>query len=295
MDQVINHAAKIALHVRRPGALPDGHPHAQRRRQPAHRPALAVASTAGSRTRPGLKVVAPATPADAKGLLKAAIRDDDPVLVIENLAIYKEKGEVPLDPELPDADRARRRRPRGSRPDDRRALLRHRARAARRRAARRRARRRGRGRRPPLAAPARHGDRRGVRRQDQPRALRRGGMADLRGHGRDRRRIQQACFDDLDAPGRARRHGRGPDALREEPRAAPRCPTRTGSSPRSCTRWACSGGPSPDRDDLERPRPLRRLDLDDVAARLPCSTRPTGESMESFPAAASASTAETSV
>jgi pyruvate dehydrogenase E1 component beta subunit len=48
---------------------------------------------------PGLKVVAPATPADAKGLLKAAIRDDDPVLVIENLPIYKQKGEVPLDPD----------------------------------------------------------------------------------------------------------------------------------------------------------------------------------------------------
>jgi 2-oxoisovalerate dehydrogenase E1 component beta subunit len=45
---------------------------------------------------PGLKVVAPATPADAKGLLKAAIRDDDPVLVIENLSAYKEKGEVPV-------------------------------------------------------------------------------------------------------------------------------------------------------------------------------------------------------
>ena len=49
---------------------------------------------------PGLKVVAPATPADAKGLLKAAIRDDDPVLVVENLPIYKEKGDVPLDPEF---------------------------------------------------------------------------------------------------------------------------------------------------------------------------------------------------
>jgi pyruvate dehydrogenase E1 component beta subunit len=46
---------------------------------------------------PGLKVVAPASPRDAKGLLKAAIRDDDPVLVIENLVIYSQKGEVPLD------------------------------------------------------------------------------------------------------------------------------------------------------------------------------------------------------
>jgi pyruvate/2-oxoglutarate/acetoin dehydrogenase E1 component len=43
---------------------------------------------------PGLKVVAPATPADARGLLKTANRDDDPVLVIENLQLYKAKGEV---------------------------------------------------------------------------------------------------------------------------------------------------------------------------------------------------------
>ena len=44
---------------------------------------------------PGLKVVAPATPADMKGLMAAAIRDDDPVIVCEHKALFAEKGEVP--------------------------------------------------------------------------------------------------------------------------------------------------------------------------------------------------------
>jgi pyruvate dehydrogenase E1 component beta subunit len=46
---------------------------------------------------PGLKVIVPSNPYDAKGLLKAAIRDDDPVIFMESEQMYGDKGEVPED------------------------------------------------------------------------------------------------------------------------------------------------------------------------------------------------------
>jgi pyruvate dehydrogenase E1 component beta subunit len=49
---------------------------------------------------PGLAVVAPATPADAKGMLKTAIRGRDPVMFLESAALYGMKGEVPDDPDF---------------------------------------------------------------------------------------------------------------------------------------------------------------------------------------------------
>ena len=48
---------------------------------------------------PGLLVAVPSTPADAKGLLKTAIRDENPVIFIEHESLYGVRGEVPDDEE----------------------------------------------------------------------------------------------------------------------------------------------------------------------------------------------------
>jgi pyruvate dehydrogenase E1 component beta subunit len=94
MDQIINSAAKmrymsggqvgVPMVIRGPGgaALQLGSQHSQ-------------AFEAHYAHIPGLKVVMPATPADAKGLLKSAIRDDNPVIFIEGEMLYNTKGEVP--------------------------------------------------------------------------------------------------------------------------------------------------------------------------------------------------------
>lgn len=96
LDQIVNHAAKIhgmfggqrsvPMVIRTPGGGGQqlGATHSQNVE-------LYYAFV------PGLKVVAPSNPADAKALLLAAIRDDDPVLFLENLALYNTKGDVPDD------------------------------------------------------------------------------------------------------------------------------------------------------------------------------------------------------
>lgn len=94
MDQIVNHAAKIRSmfggQMRIPvviravggGGRQLGATHSQT-------PDVVFAHF------PGLKVVAPGTPRDAKGLLKAAIRTDDPVMFIEHATLYQTRGEVP--------------------------------------------------------------------------------------------------------------------------------------------------------------------------------------------------------
>lgn len=49
---------------------------------------------------PGLKIIAPTTPSDMKGLLKSAIRDDDPVVVFEDMNLWTQKEDVPTDPDF---------------------------------------------------------------------------------------------------------------------------------------------------------------------------------------------------
>jgi pyruvate dehydrogenase E1 component beta subunit len=99
MDQIVNTAAKlhymsggqfsVPLVIRGPGG-----PAAQ----------LAAQHSQSMETYyyhvPGLKVVRPTTPMDAKGLLKSAIRDDNPVIFIESETLYHLKGEVPDDPDF---------------------------------------------------------------------------------------------------------------------------------------------------------------------------------------------------
>src|SRR5215471_17283047 len=99
VDQIVNHAAKIfymsggqfkiPLVIRGPGG-------------PAHQLAAQHSQSMESYFChvPGLKVVRPTTPADAKGLLKSAIRDDSPVIFIESEVLYGVKGEVPDDAEF---------------------------------------------------------------------------------------------------------------------------------------------------------------------------------------------------
>jgi pyruvate dehydrogenase E1 component beta subunit len=99
LDQIVNTAAKmnymsggqynIPIVVRGPGG-------------PAHQLAAQHSQSMESYFYhvPGLKVVRPSTPMDAKGLLKSAIRDDNPVIFIESETLYAIKGDVPEDPEF---------------------------------------------------------------------------------------------------------------------------------------------------------------------------------------------------
>jgi pyruvate dehydrogenase E1 component beta subunit len=96
MDQVINHAAKVRYMFGGKAGVP------MVIRTPAGAGAQLTAQHSQSievwfAGTPGLKVVAPATPADAYGMLKTAIRDDDPVLFVENLVMYNVSGTVPDD------------------------------------------------------------------------------------------------------------------------------------------------------------------------------------------------------
>ncbi len=94
MDQIVNHAAK--LHYMSGGQITV--PMVVRAAEAA---GLQLGAQHSQNLEPwfvhvpGLKVISPGTPADAKGLLKSAIRDNNPVIFLEHEAIYGTKGEVP--------------------------------------------------------------------------------------------------------------------------------------------------------------------------------------------------------
>jgi pyruvate dehydrogenase E1 component beta subunit len=94
MDQIVNNAAKVRHmsggQLRCPIVI-RGAGGAGGRLSSQHSQCLEAAYV----NVPGLKVVAPSTPADAKGLLKASIRDDNPVCFFEAELLYNMKGEVP--------------------------------------------------------------------------------------------------------------------------------------------------------------------------------------------------------
>ena len=217
MDQVVNHAAKIRymfggtvgvpIVIRTPGGAG-----AQLTAQ--HSQSL-EGWFAGC---PGLKVVAPSNPADAYGMLKTAIRDDDPVLFCENLVLYNVTGTVPENGDFtvpigPGGGRAG-----GRRPHHRRPLL-HRAAGATGGGPARPGRHLGRGRRPALAAPARRRHRRRVGAKDEPRARGRGGLVDVRRRRRARGAHPAGVLRRPRRAGRAGRRGRGADAVLQAARA----------------------------------------------------------------------------
>src|ERR687894_1367985 len=96
MDQIVNHAATIHYmfggQVRVPLVIrmPQGAGH---QLGPTHSHSFEALYL----HVPGLLVAAPSTPADAKGLLKTAIRDDNPVIFIEHEYLYGQRGDVPED------------------------------------------------------------------------------------------------------------------------------------------------------------------------------------------------------
>ncbi len=97
MDQIVNQAAKLRYMSGGQATIPL---------------VLRMAAGAGVRAAaqhsdtlypffthvPGLKTVVPATPAEAQGLLLAAVADDNPVIFIEHMALYRERGPVPVEP-----------------------------------------------------------------------------------------------------------------------------------------------------------------------------------------------------
>ncbi len=105
MDQIINSAAKTLYMSGGQMGCPIVFRGRQRGGVPGSARSIASVMRAGMRIAPGLKVVAPWSSADAKGLLRAAIRDPNPVIFLENEILYGQTFECPVVGRLRAADR----------------------------------------------------------------------------------------------------------------------------------------------------------------------------------------------
>ncbi len=242
MDMVVNHAAKVRSMFGGKLGVP----------MVIRTPAGAGAQLTAQHSQsfevmfahvPGLKVVAPSTPLDAYGMLKSAIRDDDPVIFVENLVLYNTTGELPPPGEdftvpLGVAKVVREGRDltlvahsytvnRALTVADRLATEGIEVEVVDLRSLR------------PLDAETVCAS----VTQDEPRADRRGGLVDLRGRRRARRAHPARLLRRPGRAGRARRRRRGADAVREAARArrARRRGQDRGGSARAARRVRTSG------------------------------------------------------
>ncbi len=213
-----------ALHVGRPDAAARSCSAGRTGRRRGSPPSTARIITAWYSHIPGLKVIAPYTAADAKGLLKSAIRDPNPIIFLENEILYGQSFPVPkLDDYVVPIGKAKIARS-GQRRDHRRLVDRHELCAQGRRRARQGQHQR-RGHRPAHAQADGHRDHRRVGEEDRPHRHGRGRLAAVGRRRRDRGQRDRAGLR------LARRAGD-----RASPARTCRCPTRPISRSSRCRR-----------------------------------------------------------
>ena len=225
-DQILNNAAKLRQMSGGQFNVPHRLPRPQRERAPGRQPALARDGALLRDTSPASRCSRPRSPADAKGLLKTAIRDDNPVLFIESRDALQREGRGPRRRRRPRSDRARRSIVREG--NDVTIVAWSRIDARRARGRRRRSRRKASTWRSSTFARSARSTRTPI--VDSRRARRTAASSSHEGWpyggvgAEIADRVQRLAFDELDAPILRVAHARRADAVQREARAARACP-----------------------------------------------------------------------